>query len=44
MAKEKILIVDDEQLIRWTFTEALRSWAMLHMNGPATIRALQNLN
>jgi len=26
MAKEKILIVDDEQMIRWTLTEALRMW------------------
>ena len=26
MAKEKILIVDDEQVIRWTLSEALRSW------------------
>ncbi|HEY0077365.1 MAG TPA: sigma-54 dependent transcriptional regulator [Pyrinomonadaceae bacterium] len=26
MAKEKILVVDDEQMIRWTLSEALRSW------------------
>src|SRR4030095_14610192 len=26
MAKEKILIVDDDQFIRWTLTEALRTW------------------
>jgi DNA-binding NtrC family response regulator len=27
MAKEKILIVDDDQMIRWTLTEALRNWS-----------------
>src|SRR5262249_46562810 len=26
MAKEKILIVDDESMIRWTLNEALRGW------------------
>ena len=26
MAKEKILIVDDDQMIRWALTEALRNW------------------
>jgi len=26
MAKEKVLIVDDEQMIRWTLAEALRNW------------------
>jgi DNA-binding NtrC family response regulator len=27
MAKEKVLIVDDDQMIRWTLTEALRNWS-----------------
>jgi DNA-binding NtrC family response regulator len=26
MQKEKVLVVDDEPMIRWTLTEALRSW------------------
>jgi DNA-binding NtrC family response regulator len=26
MAKEKVLIVDDDQMIRWTLGEALRNW------------------
>jgi DNA-binding NtrC family response regulator len=33
MAKQKILIVDDENLIRWTLVEALRAW------GYATVEA-----
>src|SRR5262249_51305448 len=26
MPKEKVLIVDDDQMVRWALTEALRSW------------------
>ena len=26
MAKEKILVVDDDPMIRWTLSEALRGW------------------
>lgn len=26
MAKQKVLIVDDEEMMRWTLTEALRGW------------------
>src|SRR6185503_15494398 len=26
MAKQKVLIVDDEKMIRWTLSEALRMW------------------
>jgi DNA-binding NtrC family response regulator len=26
MAKEKVLIVDDDQMIRWALNEALRNW------------------
>src|SRR5947207_10251629 len=29
MLKDKILVVDDEQMIRWTLSEALRGWGYL---------------
>ncbi len=41
MAKEKILIVDDEQLIRWTLTEALRTWGYASVEAPSVAAAIQ---
>ena len=41
MAKEKILIVDDEQLIRWALTEALRSWGYLVLEAPGVAAGIQ---
>ena len=41
MAKEKILIVDDEQLIRWTLTEALRTWGYASVEAPGVAAAIQ---
>ncbi len=41
MAKEKILIVDDEQLIRWTLTEALRTWGYASAEAPSVAAAVQ---
>ena len=41
MAKEKILIVDDEQLIRWTLTEALRTWGYASVEAPSVSAAIQ---
>ena len=40
MAKEKILIVDDEQLIRWALTEALRSWSYASVEASTGAAAL----
>lgn len=40
MPREKILIVDDEQLIRWSLTEALRSWGYTSVETETTTAAL----
>ena len=40
MPKEKVLIVDDEQLIRWSLTEALRSWGYASVEAENTSAAL----
>ena len=41
MAKEKILIVDDEKLIRWTLIEALRSWGYASVEADSVASATQ---
>lgn len=38
---EKILVVDDEQLIRWTLGEALRGWGFLPVEAPTVRKALE---
>ena len=40
MFKDKILIVDDEQLIRWTLTEALRGWGYVPVEAETVAGAL----
>jgi two-component system response regulator AtoC len=40
MAKEKILVVDDEQLIRWTLSEALRGWGYAPLEAATVAEAL----
>ena len=40
MIKDKILIVDDEQLIRWTLTEALRGWGYVPVEAETVANAL----
>ncbi len=40
MAKEKILIVDDEPLIRWTLREALRGWGYSSIEAETVNEAL----
>jgi DNA-binding NtrC family response regulator len=40
MVKDKILVVDDEQLIRWTLTEALRGWGYVPVEAETVAAAL----
>lgn len=40
MAKEKILIVDDEPIIRWTLREAIRGWGYDVLEASTLIEAL----
>lgn len=40
MFKDKILIVDDEQLIRWTLSEALRGWGYVPVEAETVAGAL----
>jgi two-component system, NtrC family, response regulator AtoC len=40
MAKQKVLIVDDEQLIRWTLSEALRAWGYSFVEADSVSGAL----
>src|SRR5689334_18449468 len=40
MAKEKILIVDDEPMIRWTLNEALRGWGYETIDAATVAEAL----
>src|SRR5919202_1739040 len=40
MNKEKILVVDDEQLIRWTLTESLRGWGYTPVEAGTVAAAL----
>jgi two-component system, NtrC family, response regulator AtoC len=39
--KEKILVVDDEQLIRWTLTEALMGWGYVPIEASTVAEALE---
>jgi len=44
MPKEKILIVDDELLIRWTLTEALRTWGYSSVEADTVSAALSSFD
>ena len=39
--REKILVVDDEQLIRWTLTEALKGWGYAPLEAATVAAALE---
>lgn len=43
-ANEKVLVVDDEQLIRWTLTEALRSWGYVPIEAGTIAAALSTFD
>src|SRR5262249_3169407 len=40
MPKDKVLIVDDEEMIRWTLREALRSWGYVPIEAESVSGAL----
>ena len=40
MSKDKILVVDDEQMIRWTLTEALRGWGYVPVQAETVAASL----
>jgi DNA-binding NtrC family response regulator len=40
MLKDKILVVDDEQLIRWTLSEALRGWGYAPIEAETVVASL----
>jgi DNA-binding NtrC family response regulator len=44
MAREKILVVDDEPLIRWTLTEALRGWGYEPLEAGTVAGALSDFD
>jgi DNA-binding NtrC family response regulator len=44
MAKQKILIVDDERLIRWTLAEALRNWGYASVEAGSCADALSTFD
>src|SRR5437868_926058 len=40
MLKDKILVVDDEQMIRWTLSESLRGWGYTPVEAETVAAAL----
>ena len=43
MVRQKILVVDDEPLIRWTLSEALRTWGYQPIEAETGAQALDDL-
>ena len=41
--KEQILVVDDDQAIRWTLTEALQSWGFVPIEAASVAEALKHI-